>query len=45
MNLCNPLLISTLTTVFLLMLGNVGYELYYSNAKYLNYLLTPATVC
>lgn len=43
--LFNPLLISTAITVIFLLLIRVDYEGYYSKAKYLHYLLTPATVC
>lgn len=43
--ICNPLLIAILgTIVFLLILG-IDYDTYYSGAKYLSWLLTPATVC
>ena len=43
--LFNPLLISILLTIALLAATNMDYEVYYSGAKYLSYLLTPATVC
>lgn len=43
--LFNPLLISVVATVIFLLLINIDYEGYYSKAKYLHYLLTPATVC
>lgn len=43
--LFNPLLISTVITVLFLILINVDYDGYYNKAKYLHYLLTPATVC
>lgn len=43
--LCNPFLISILFTIAALLLLRVDYDSYYSGAKYLNYLLTPATVC
>lgn len=41
----NPLLISIVATVVLLIASGIDYEVYYSGAKYLSYLLTPATVC
>lgn len=41
----NPLLISIIITIaFVLALG-IDYDAYYEGAKYLSYLLTPATVC
>jgi len=43
--LFNPLLISVGAVMLLLFLLNVDYESYYAGAKYLSYLLTPATVC
>lgn len=43
--ICNPLLISIAAViVFLLALG-IPYESYNAGAKYISYLLTPATVC
>ncbi len=41
----NPLLISVTLTILLLMGTGVDYTTYNSGAKYLSYLLTPATVC
>ena len=43
--LFNPLLISIIITIALLAVTNMDYDVYYSGAKYLSYLLTPATVC
>lgn len=43
--LLNPLLIAILFTIAALLILNVDYDSYYAGAKYLNYLLTPATVC
>ncbi|MDO4491908.1 MAG: LrgB family protein [Lachnospiraceae bacterium] len=43
--LFNPLLMSIIISMGVLMLGHVEYENYYEGAKYLSYLLTPATVC
>ena len=41
----NPLLISIVITIAFLALTGISYEKYDEGAKYLNYLLTPATVC
>ena len=43
--LCNPLLIAIALTIAALCLLGVDYETYASGAKYLSWLLTPATVC
>ncbi|MBR1931926.1 MAG: LrgB family protein [Lachnospiraceae bacterium] len=41
----NPLLISIVLTIGLLLAGHIDYATYYEGAKYISYLLTPATVC
>lgn len=41
----NPLLISIILVSVFLILFNIDYEVYNNSAKYLTYLLTPATVC
>lgn len=41
----NPLLLSVLSVMGILVLLQVDYDVYYEGAKYLSYLLTPATVC
>ena len=41
----NPLLISILATILVLVIGHVDYEVYNAGAKYLSWFLTPATVC
>ena len=41
----NPLLISIAATILVIVFGKVDYEVYHEGAKYLSYLLTPATVC
>jgi len=41
----NPLLISIAISIAVLLLGKIDYEVYNDSAKYLGYLLTPATVC
>ncbi len=43
--LCNPLLISIIITVLFLLIFDISYDTYYEGAKYISYLLTPATVC
>lgn len=45
LSIINPLLISIIVTICVLLIGNVDYEVYYEGAKYLSWLLTPATVC
>ncbi|MGN0241938.1 MAG: LrgB family protein [Candidatus Weimeria sp.] len=40
----NPLLISIIFVVVILLTFHIDYKEYYSSAKYLSYLLTPATV-
>lgn len=42
--LINPLLISIILTIPVLLLLHIDYETYYSGAQYLSWLLTPATV-
>ncbi len=41
----NPLLISIIITILILLVSHIDYDTYYTGAKYLSYLLTPATVC
>ena len=43
--LCNPLLISILLTIAFLVIFHIDYDVYYEGAKYISYLLTPATIC
>ena len=43
--LFNPLLLSVIVTILVLVTAHIDYEVYYAGAKYLSYLLTPATVC
>ena len=40
-----PLLIGTIRVIGLLMIFRIDYEEYNEGAKYISYLLTPATVC
>lgn len=39
------MLISIIISIVVLVIGDVEYEVYEESAKYLSYLLTPATVC
>lgn len=41
----NPLLVSVVVTILVLVAGKVDYDVYYEGAKYLSWFLTPATVC
>lgn len=41
----NPVLISIISVILLLLLFDVDYTSYNESAQYLSYLLTPATVC
>jgi len=43
--LFNPLLIAIILTIGFLLVLKVDYDIYYEGAKYLSYLLTPATIC
>lgn len=43
--LFNPILISVVLVMAVLRILNVKYDRYYEGAKYISYLLTPATVC
>lgn len=42
---CNPLLIAIAAVIVVLVMFRIPYESYNEGAKYLSYLLTPATVC
>lgn len=41
----NPLLISIALVIVILVVSDINYDTYYTGAKYISYLLTPATVC
>ncbi len=43
--LLNPLLIAIILTIAALLVLDIDYDTYYDGAKYLSYLLTPATIC
>lgn len=45
MALFNPLLVAIAAVVVFLLVFDIDYEVYEEGAKYLSYLLTPATVC
>lgn len=45
LTICNPLLISIIIVIGILVFFKVDYDSYYTGAKYLSYLLTPTTVC
>lgn len=44
-DIINPLLISVVIVIAVLYIFRIDYDTYYESAKYLSYLLTPATVC
>lgn len=41
----NPLLISIVISILVIIVGKIDYDIYNESAKYLSWLLTPATVC
>ena len=41
----NPLLVSIIIVIIALKGLGISYEVYNASAKYISYLLTPATVC
>ena len=43
--LFNPLLIAIVISIIVLLIGKIDYNTYNEGAKYLSWLLTPATVC
>ncbi len=45
LSVLNPLLISIIFVILVIKIFNIDYETYNSGAKYISYLLTPATVC
>ena len=45
LGLFNPLLISIVISIVVLLIGKIDYNTYNEGAKYLSWLLTPATVC
>ena len=45
LGILNPLLVSIIITIAVLVVCNISYDVYYEGARYISYLLTPATVC
>ena len=45
MSILNPLLVTTIIIVTILLVFNIDYETYNIGAKYISYFLTPTTVC
>lgn len=45
LTLCNPLLLSILFVIAVLLVFDIDYDTYNYGAQYLTYFLTPATVC
>lgn len=45
LGIVNPLLIAIVVSIVFLAVGNIDYEVYNEGAKFLSWLLTPATVC
>lgn len=45
LSILNPLLVTTIIIVALLLIFNINYETYNIGAKYISYFLTPTTVC
>ncbi|MDY2699557.1 MAG: LrgB family protein [Lachnospiraceae bacterium] len=43
--LFNPLLIAIILTIAVMLVFHIDYDVYYESAKYISYLLTPATIC
>lgn len=43
--LCNPLFIAIIICIISLSVFKIDYKIYYSGAKYMSFLLTPATIC
>ena len=43
--LLNPILIATALTICCLLLMKMDYQTYYASARWISFLLTPATVC
>ena len=43
--LCNPLLLTIIFIIAFLKLADISYASYDNGAKYINYFLTPSTVC
>lgn len=44
-SLMNPLLISIILVIVILLCAGVSYDSYMKGANFIGYLLTPATIC
>lgn len=44
-SLANPLLLSIVFIIIFLKVCGIDYHTYYDGARYISYLLTPATIC
>ena len=45
LSFANPMLVAIILVIVVLLAGGIDYDAYYNGAKYLSWLLTPATVC
>lgn len=45
LSIFNPLLLSIIIIIFILNIFDIDYTVYNEGAKYISYLLTPATIC
>ena len=45
LSIFNPLLIAIVLTILFLVVCRIDYDVYHEGAKYISFLLTPATVC
>lgn len=45
LTICNPLLLTTIFIIVVLLIFDIDYDTYNYGAQYLTYFLTPATVC
>lgn len=45
LSILNPLLVSMVLVILVLVMFDIDYEVYNQGGKYISYLLTPATVC
>lgn len=45
LTICNPLLLTTIFIIVVLLVFHIDYDTYNYGAQYLTYFLTPATVC
>jgi len=45
LSIFNPILVAIIFVSFIITILKVEYEVYYESAKYISFLLTPATIC